>query len=97
VNRLLVALLLRAGCGETVVERPVMAPVDTARTQRTPVPKAARAECEPPAWDPITLPTTAAEQVAGRHADRARAEAIIAECDGRRSSAVQAIRRGATR
>jgi hypothetical protein len=97
VTRLPVVLLLLAGCGETIVERPVMAPVDTRPAKQTFVPKAARVECEPPAWDPITLPTSAAEQVAGRHADRAKAEAAIAECEARRSTAVRAARRGATK
>lgn len=94
---ILIIMMVITGCGETIVERPVMAPVDTQQAARAAVPKAARVECEPPAWDPITLPTTAAEQVAGRHADRARAEAVIAECEARRSSAVRAVRRGATR
>lgn len=92
-----IALLFLAACGSGVAERPTMAPVDTVRTTPVAVPKAAKIECEPPTWPSITLPTTAAEQVDGRHADRAMAEAVIAECEARRSSAVRAIRRGATR
>jgi hypothetical protein len=97
VTRAALALLLLAGCGSGAPEPPTMAPVDTVRARPAAVPKAAKAECEMPAWEPITLPTTAAEQVAGRHADRAKAEAVIAECERRRSSAVRAIRRGAAR
>lgn len=92
---LILALLLLAACGSGEPGRPTMAPVDTAPAKSAAVPKAAKIECEMPAWEPITLPTTAAEQVAGRHADRAKAEAVIAECERRRSSAVRAIRRGA--
>lgn len=93
--RVLALSLLLSGCGVADTPPPTMAPVDTAPARPAVVPKAAKIECEMPAWEPITLPTTAAEQVAGRHADRAKAEAVIAECERRRSSAVRAIRRGA--
>lgn len=93
--RVLTAALLLVSCGTSVADKPVMAPVDAAPHRPAVIPKAAKIECEMPAWEPITLPTTAAEQVAGRHADRIKAEAVIAECERRRSSAVRAIRRGA--
>lgn len=85
--RAAVIALLLAACSPVVVEKPIMAPVD-----RTPVPKAAKIECEPPAWEPITLPTDAADQIEARKRDQAKAEAVIAECDRRRSSAVRAAR-----
>ncbi len=88
IRALLVATLL-AGCDRTpAIDRPVMAPIDTPA-----VPKAAKVECEPPAWEPIILPTDAAEQIEARQRDQAKAEAVIAECDGRRAAAVRAIRR----
>ncbi|WP_343714040.1 hypothetical protein [Inquilinus sp.] len=80
--------LLLAACAPRVIEKPVMAPVETPR-----VPKEAATPCGGVDWPPITLPTTAAEQVAGRHADRAMADAALAECDGRRASGVRALRR----
>jgi hypothetical protein len=90
MRALLVAILL-AGCGHTIVERPVMAPVDTPRA-----PKGIATPCNID-FPPITLPTTAEEQAAGRQSDRELAERAIATCDGRRARAVQHIRRlGAT-
>lgn len=92
---LLLAALLLAGCGTTVVEKPVMAPVDTLRPP--PLPKGVTVKCTID-FPPITLPTTAEEQAAGRQADRALAREAIEECDGRRAKAVQhSRRRGATR
>lgn len=94
IRALAVALLL-AGCGPTIVERPVMAPVDTPRA--APLPKGVTTKCAVD-FPPITLPTTAEEQAAGRQADRELAERAIEECDGRRARAVQhSRRRGATR
>ncbi|MGO1079715.1 hypothetical protein [Inquilinus sp. CA228] len=91
--RVLAAALLLAACSSpTIVEKPVMAPVDRPR-----VPDASRVECEPPAWEPISLPTDAAQQIEARQRDQAKAEAVIAECDGRRAAAVRAFRRGATK
>lgn len=88
----LIALLL-AGCGApAVIDRPVMAPVDTPR-----LPKGAETPCADIDWPAITLPTTTAEQAAGRQQDRALADAAIDECDGRRARAVRAFRRGATK
>ncbi|MGO4125728.1 hypothetical protein AB4Z01_15105 [Inquilinus sp. YAF38] len=81
-------LLLAACSAPATVERPAMAPIDTPS-----VPKAAKAECTPPAWEPISLPTDAAEQIEARHRDQAKAETVIAECDQRRAAAVRAIRR----
>ncbi|OWJ67457.1 hypothetical protein [Inquilinus limosus] len=91
---LLVALLL-AGCGTTVVEKPVMAPVDTPREPR--LPKGVTVTCSID-WRPIELPATAEEMAAGRKADRELADRAIEECDSRRAKAVQhSRRRGAPR
>lgn len=93
MTRTLAAVLLLAACTPArVVERPVMAPVDAPR-----VPKEAATPCGGIDWPAITLPTTEAEQIAGRHTDRALADAALSKCDGRRASGVRAIRRGATR
>lgn len=91
MRAILLALLL-AGCGETIVEKPIMAPVDTPR-----LPRGADTPCGAIDWPAITLPTTAAEQASGRQQDRALADAAIEECDGRRARAVRAFRRGAIR
>lgn len=82
-----IALVL-AACGQVVVEKPIMAPVDRPR-----VPKGSAVECEAPAWEPITLPTDAAEQIEARKRDQAKAEAVIVECESRRARAVRALRR----
>jgi hypothetical protein len=88
--RVLALILLLAACSAPdAVEKPVMAPVD-----RPAVPKEAKVECRPPAWEAISLPTDAAEQIEARQRDQAKAEAVIAECNGRRAAAVRAIRRG---
>ncbi|WP_395675527.1 hypothetical protein [Inquilinus sp.] len=92
MNRVLPALLLMAGCGETIVDRPVMAPVDTPR-----LPRGTDIPCADIEWPAIALPTTAAEQAAGRLRDRAIADGALEECDGRRARAVRAFRRGATK
>jgi hypothetical protein len=92
MRALLVAALLLAGCGEATVVPPTMAPVDTPR-----LPKGVDTPCADIDWPAITLPTTAAEQAAGRQQDRALADAAIEECDGRRARAVRAFRRGATK
>lgn len=91
MTRILLLLLL-AACTR-VVEKPVMLPVDT-----PPPPKGVAVRCAAPDWEPIRLPTTAAEQVAGRQRDRDLAETAIETCDGRRAKAVRHLRRtGATR
>lgn len=93
MTRVMLLALLLAGCmAPKVIEKPVMAPVDPPR-----VPKEAATPCGGIDWSAITLPTTEAEQIAGRHADRALADAALSKCDGRRASGVRAIRRGATR
>jgi hypothetical protein len=89
---LLIILVMSAGCATKIVEKPVMAPVDTPR-----VPKGSGTPCAGIDWPPITLPTTPEEQTAGRLSDRELAERAIATCDSRRARAVQHIRRlGAT-
>lgn len=93
--RLLAAALLLAACGPTIIEKPIMSPVDTPRAP--PLPKGVTTTCAID-FPPITLPTTAEEQAAGRQADRELARQAIEECDGRRAKAVQhSRRRGATR
>jgi len=84
----LLVLAALAGCSAEVVTRPVMAPVDRPRPPRD-IAKA----CEDPAFAPIELPTTAADQIARRRADQAAAIAAIDDCDARRSRAVQYLRR----
>jgi hypothetical protein len=86
--RALALALLLAACGGAAVERPIMAPVDTPRP-----PRGTETSCVGIDWPPITLPTTAAEQAAGRQQDRALADAALEECDRRRSRAVRHIRR----
>jgi hypothetical protein len=89
MSRAILLALLLGSCGAPeVVEKPVMTPVDSPRA-----PKESKIECEPPAWEPIILPTDVAEQIEARKRDQARAEAVIAECDRRRAAAVRAIRR----
>lgn len=91
MRALILAALLLAGCSPTIVERPVMSPVDTPRA-----PKGIATKCGVD-FPPITLPTTAEEQAAGRKSDRELAQAAIETCDGRRERAVRHIRRlGAT-
>jgi hypothetical protein len=87
MTRILILALL-AGCSPVIVPKLVMAPVSTPS-----VPKEAAAACGGIDWPAITLPTTEAEQIAGRHADRALADAALSKCDGRRGAAVRAIRR----
>lgn len=83
---LLLALLL-AGCSQPPPVKLPAAPVD-----RPAVPKGVSTKCELE-FEPITLPTTAAEQVEGRQRDRAAATAALETCDGRRERAVRHIRR----
>lgn len=80
-------LLALAACTAEVVVRPVMAPVDRRRP-----PNGIATACGVE-WEPIRLPTTAADQIAGRQRDRAAAEAAIGECERRRGRAVQFLRR----
>jgi hypothetical protein len=81
-------LLALAACSPAVVTKPIMSSVD-----RPAPPRGAAAACRAPAWEPIRLPTDAADQIAARQDDQAAAEAAIAECDRRRSRAVQFLRR----
>lgn len=81
-------LILLTSCGEMVAEPPTMAPVDHPRP-----PKGIATACDGVAWEPITLPTTAAEQAAGRQRDRKAADDAIETCDGRRARAVEYGRR----
>lgn len=74
-------------CAPSAAVRPSMVPVDTPRP-----PKGTTTTCSVE-FEPITLPTTAAEQVEGRQRDRVAARAAIETCDGRRSRAVRHIRR----
>jgi len=88
--RVAAVLLLALGACSTVetVARPVMAPVS-----RPAPPRGAAVACRPPAWQPIRLPTDAADQIDARQDDQAAAEAALAECDRRRGRAVQFLRR----
>ena len=94
MRALLLAALL-AGCGPKIIEKPVMAPVDTPRT--APLPKGVTTKCAIE-WPPIVLPMELEEMAAGRRSDRELADRAIDECDGRRAKAVQhSRRRGTTR
>ncbi|MGL4964951.1 MAG: hypothetical protein ACRC67_27240 [Inquilinus sp.] len=86
--RAAILLLALGACTAEVVVRPVMAPVDRPRP-----PKDIATRCGGVEWEPIRLPTTAADQIAGRQRDRAAADDAIDTCDGRRAGAVQHIRR----
>jgi len=86
--RAVILLLILAACGARIVERPVMAPVD-----RPAVPKGIAVPCEGAEAEPIRLPTDAATQITARQRDQEAADAAIAECDRRRSRAVQYLRR----
>lgn len=91
MRAVLLALLL-AACAAPPPDPPTMAPVDHPRA-----PKGITIPCDVE-WEPITLPTTAEDQVSGRLRDREAADDAIETCDGRRSRAVRHIRRlgGAT-
>ncbi|MGL4965531.1 MAG: hypothetical protein ACRC67_30195 [Inquilinus sp.] len=86
--RAAILLLALGACTAEVVAVPVMAPVDRPRP-----PRDTGKACEDPDFDPIDLPTTAGEQIAGRRADRAVAAAAIDRCDRRRGAAVRILRR----
>lgn len=83
-----ILLIMLAACTPSVVEKPVMAPVDHPRA-----PRGIGQPCENPAFDPIRLPTDAAEQIGARQVDQDAATDAIDTCEGRRARAVQYIRR----
>lgn len=80
-----VALLLLAGCGDALDPPPTMAPVDTPA-----LPKGVTTKCRVE-FEPIVLPTTAPDQVAGRMRDREVAQDAVDLCDGRRARAVRRL------